>query len=86
MSENLQREVPRFATTHGHYVTQMVKGAGSQVPMPPEEEQKAIERQETGRHAAQCQHYVELDFADERPIPPPPSDMFVVAYTEVGHY
>ena len=22
--------------------------------------------------------------ADERPIPPPPSDMFVVAYAEVG--
>ena len=43
-----------------------------------------LEELEPGRHAAQRQHYAELDFADERPIPPPPSDMFVVAYTEVG--
>ena len=37
-----------------------------------------------GRHAAQRQHYAELDFAEKRPIPPPPSDLFVVAYAEVG--
>ena len=48
--------------------------AGRQLPMPAEEEQE-----EAGR-----QHYAELDFAEKHPIPPPPSDMFVVAYAEVG--
>ncbi len=42
------------------------------------------EEPEAGRHAAQRQHYAELDFADRRPIPAPPSDMFVVAYAEVS--
>ena len=37
-----------------------------------------------GRHAAQRQHYTELDFAEERAIPAPASDMFVVAYAEVS--
>ena len=40
------------------------------------------EEQEAGRHAAQ--RCAEMDFANRRPIPPPPSDMFVVAYAEVG--
>ena len=40
--------------------------------------------QEAGRHAQLRQHYAELDFADRCPVPPPPSDMFVVAYAEVG--
>ena len=40
--------------------------------------------EEAGRNAADRQHYVELDFDSRRPIPPPPSDMFVVAYAEVG--
>ena len=39
---------------------------------------------EAGWHAPQRQYYTELDFADQRPIPPSPSDMFVVAYAEVG--
>ena len=42
------------------------------------------EEPEAGRHAAQRQHYAELDFADRRPIPAPPSGTFVVAYAEVG--
>ena len=56
------------------------------VPMPTEEAQKGGARKlkETGRHAVQRQHYAELDFADERPIRPPPSEMFVVTYAEVG--
>ena len=53
-----------------------VTGAGRHLP-------EEVEM-EAGRHAAQHQHYAELDFADRRPIPAPPSDMFVVAYAEVG--
>ena len=30
------------------------------------------------------EHYAELDFADQHPIPPPPSDMFVITYADVG--
>ena len=52
-----------------------MKGAGRQLQMPPEE---------AGMHATERQHYAELDFADRRPVRPPPSDMFVVAYAEVG--
>ena len=77
---NPQQEEPGCSPTRGHDETpsgdhEWVKGAGRQLPMPPEE---------TGRHAPQCQHYAELDFAEKLPIPPPPSDMFVVAYAEVG--
>ena len=54
---------------------ELVVGTVSRVPMP---------REETGRHEPQRQHYAALDFADRRPIPAPPSDMFVVAYAEVG--
>ena len=39
---------------------------------------------EAGRHAAQRPIYAELHFADKLAIPAPPSDMFVVAYAEVG--
>ena len=46
--------------------------------------QLSMSPEESGRHAARHQHYAELDFADRRPVPPPPSDMFVVAYAEVG--
>ena len=53
-----------------------MKGAGRQLQMPQEE---------AGMHATERQHYAELDFADRRPVPPPPSDMFVVAYAEVSH-
>ena len=53
---------------------ELVVGTVSRVPMPAEER----------RHATQYQHYADLDFADRRPIPPPPSDMFVVAYAEIG--
>ena len=45
---------------------------------------KQKEEEEVGRHAPQRQYYTELDFADRRPIPAPPCDMFVVAYAEVG--
>ena len=65
-----------------------MKGAGRQLPMPPEEAQKGGDRKpkemEAGRHAAQRQHYAELDFADQRPIRAPPHEKFVVAYAEVG--
>ena len=83
---------PRCTTTRGYDVTQVdhewVKGAGRQLPMPAEEAQKGDVRKakekEAGKHAVDRQHYAELDFADEHPIPAPPSDMFVVAYAEVG--
>ena len=83
---------PRYTTTRGYDVTQVdhecVKGGGRQLPLPAEEAQKGGVRRakemEAGRHAVQRQHYAELDFADEHPIPAPPSDMFVVDYTEVG--
>ena len=39
---------------------------------------------EAGGHAIERQHYADLNFADERPIPPPPSEMFVVTYAEVA--
>ena len=78
----------RCAPTRGHDVTsgdhEWVKGAGRHLPMSPEEAEMKQAEMEAGRHAAQHQHYAELDFADRRPIPPPPSDMFVVAYAEVG--
>ena len=57
-------------TVNPHEVEQV---AGRQLPMPAEEKQKEAERQ-----------YAELNFAEKHPIPPPPSDMFVVAYAEVG--
>ena len=53
-----------------------VKRADRQLRMLPEKE--AV------RHAAQRQRYVELDFADRRPMPAPPSDMSVVTYAEVS--
>ena len=70
-------DTPGPATTRCHDETptgdhEWVKGAGRQLQM------------EAGRCAAQRQHYAELHFADRRPIPAPPSDMFVVAYAEVG--
>ena len=76
--------MPGSAPTRGHDETPMddhewVTGAGKHLPMSPEEAEP-----ESGRHEAQHQHYAELDFADRRPIPAPPSDMFVVAYAEVG--
>ena len=53
---------------------QLLVGATvSRLPMTPE-----------GQHDIHRQHYAELDFADRRPIPAPPHDMFVVAYAEVG--
>ena len=87
-----EADTPGPVPTHGHDETptddrELVKRAGRQLPMSQEEEQKGGVRKaqmEAGRHAAQHQHYAELDFADRRPIPPPPSDMFVVAYAEVG--
>ena len=45
----------------------------------PEQEEK-----EAGNRAVDRQDYAALDFADRHPIPPPPSDMFVVTYAEVG--
>ena len=39
--------------------------------------------EEAGRNAAERRHYAELNFDSMRPIPPPPSDMFVVAYADV---
>ena len=74
---NPQGEEPP-SSTRGHDETPTddhvwVKGAGRQLQMPPEKEARR-----------QCQHYAELDFAEKHPIPPPPSDMFVVAYAEVG--
>ena len=67
-----------------------VKGAGRQLPMSTEETQKCGVRmpkeKEAGRHAARYQHYAELDFAGQHPVPALPSDMFVVAYAEVGQY
>ena len=62
---------------------------GEQLPILPEETQiggvkRTGKEMEAGRHAAQPRHYAELDFADKRPVPPPASDMFVVAYAEVG--
>ena len=54
------------------------EGQEGNVRKPEEEERKE------GRHALQRQHYAGLDFADRCPIPAPPSDMFVVAYAEVG--
>ena len=87
MTVNPQQEEPGYATTCGHDETPAVEGAGRQLSISPEEAQKGGVRKpkemEAVRHAAQCQHYAELDFADERPIPAPPSDMFVVAYAEV---
>ena len=67
------------SSTRGHDETptddhEWVEGAGRQLTMPAEEEQEE----------AGMQHYAELDFAEKHPIPPPPSDMFVVAYAEVG--
>ena len=79
MTDNPQEEdKPGGTLTRGHDETpsgdhEWVKGAGRQLAM-----------SEAERHAAQRQHYAEFDFADRRPIPPPPSDMFVVAYAEVG--
>ena len=86
-----QEDTLGYAPTCGHDETpdehKWVKGAGRQLQLPPEQDKKGGRRkpeQEAERHAAQCQHYAELDFADERPIPPPSCDMFVVAYAEVG--
>ena len=90
---NPHQEEPGPTTTRGHDETlsgddEWVKGASRQLLMPPEENQKGGARKpkemEAGRHAAQCQHYADLGFDDRRPIPAPPSDMFVVAYAEVG--
>ena len=72
-------EVEPPSSTRGHDETptddhEWVKGAGRQLTMPAEEEQE-----EAGR-----QYYAELDFAEKHPIPPSPSDTFVVAYAEVG--
>ena len=39
---------------------------------------------EAVRHAAQRPIYAELNFADQRPVPPPASDTFVAGYAEVG--
>ena len=82
MTDNPQKDdTPGPASTHCHDETPTVdyvwvKGAGRQLQMPPE---KAA-----GRQAAQRPIYADLDFADRHPIPPPPGDMFVVAYAEVG--
>ena len=90
---NPQQEEPGSATTRGHDETpsgdhEWVKGAGRLLLMPPEEKQKGGARKpkekEATRHAAQCQHYAELGLADRCPSPAPPSNMFVVAYAEVG--
>ena len=74
-------DTPGPATTRCHDETptgdhMWVKRAGRQLQMLPEKE--------AGRYAAQRPIYADLDFADSRPIPAPPSDMFVVAYAEVG--
>ena len=81
LTDNPQEEdKPGGTLTRGHDETpsgdhEWVKRAGRQL---------AMSREEAGRHEPQRQHYAELDFADRRPIPAPPSDMFVVAYAEVG--
>ena len=92
---NPQQEVLGYVQTHGHDETptddcELVKGAGRRLQMSPEQEQKGGVRKpeqaemEAGRQAAQHRYYAELYFADRRPIPAPPSDMFIVAYAEVG--
>ena len=86
LTDNPQQEEPRYATTRGHDETPT--DDHKLVLTPTEEAQKGgirkPKKKEAGRHAVQRQHYAELDFSDKRPIPPPPSDMFVVAYAEVG--
>ena len=62
---------------------------GDQLPILAEETQiggdtRTGKEMEAGRHAAQRPIYTELDFADRRSTPPPTSDVFVVAYAEVG--
>ena len=92
---NLQDEVV-CATTRGHDETprddhESVKGEEEPaeeeqegVVMKPEQEQVPERAVEEGRHAVQRQHYAVLAFTEKRPVPPPPSDMLVVAYAEVG--
>ena len=75
-----QEDTPGCTQTCGHDKTpsgdpEWVKGEDRQLPVPPEE---------AGMHAAQRQHYAELDFADRRPVPPPASGMSVVTYAEVS--
>ena len=72
-------EVEPPSSTCGHDETptddhEWMEGASRQLTIPAEEEQAE----------AGMQHYAELDFAEKHPIPPPPSDIFVVAYAEVS--
>ena len=73
---------PQQEHTSGSFPT---RGHGETPPGDHETQKCGVrmpKEKEAGRHAAM--HYAELDFADKRPIPAPKSDMFVVAYAEVG--
>ena len=71
-------------------VDRWVEGAGRLLPLPPEEDSEEEEGnapQETvvGANTAQpSQQYAELVFADSRPAPAPPNEMFDVPYVEVN--
>ena len=41
------------------------------------------EEMESGR-AQHLHHYAKLDFAERRPAPAPPSEMYVVKYAEIN--
>ena len=92
LTDDPQRENPRSATTRSDddVADNLFKEAGRQFPMPPEEKQKGGVRKpvqaepEAVKHAAQSQHYAELDFIDRDTSPPPPSDRVVVACAEVS--
>ena len=48
-----------------------------------EEEGGVPETMDARRQAAQ-RDYADLDFSEQRPVPAPKSDMFVVVYAQVG--
>ena len=87
---NPRCKVPVDTSPGGHDETpildEWVQGAGRPLPVPPEEEEDdCVPQGET--EAGVVQHppqYAELDFAKRGPVPAPPSEMFIVQYTEVS--
>ena len=89
-------KVPAYTSPGGHDATptlddhERIKGAGMPLPVPPEEKEGAgvpQDGQPEEMEAGTAQHppqYAELDFAERRPVPAPPSEMFAVAYAEIG--